>query len=284
MKIFSAIKHRTKKLIYFTVVHLIKLGKIDTKSLFYSNNGILKWKGEETGEKWFLQSVLSHIVSDIKRPVFLDIGANVGDYTCDLVNSIPNCHVYCLEPNPLTFQILQANLASHSSNISLINMGAASDQKELKLYTYSNDSSSGHASLYLEVFQDLHKSKDLQVIDCILDSVDNLIEAKVIPESQIHFIKIDTEGHELEALKGALKTISDKSVRAIQIEFNEMNIISRVFLKDFYDLLYPRFSFFRLDSKRLIFLGSYSPTNEIFVFQNIVAIREDVLAALPADL
>ena len=64
----------------------------------------------------------------------------------------------------------------------------------------------------------------------------------------------------------------------MQFEFNEMNVISRVFLKDFYDLLGDEWDFFRLDTRKLIYLGRrYDSANEIFKFQNIVAIRKSFL-------
>ena len=53
----------------------------------------------------------------------------------------------------------------------------------------------------------------------------------------IDFIKIDVEGHELAVLQGAVNMINQNRIKVIQFEFNVANILSRVFLKDFYDLL-----------------------------------------------
>jgi len=70
-----------------------------------------------------------------------------------------------------------------------------------------------------------------------------------------------------------IKNIAENKIKLLQFEFNEMNIISRVFLKDFYSLL-RGFDFFRLDTQRLIPLPNYDATNEIFKFQNILAINK----------
>ena len=59
---------------------------------------------------------------------------------------------------------------------------------------------------------------------------------------------------------------------------DQMNVAARVFLRDFYDLL-SDYRFFRLDTRRLIPLGPYQPRNEIFQFQNLLAVRA---AGLPA--
>jgi hypothetical protein len=52
-----------------------------------------------------------------------------------------------------------------------------------------------------------------------------------------------------------------------------MNIISRVFFKDFFDVL-PNYIFYRLlPGGKLLEIKEYSPLNcEIFAFQNIIAI------------
>ena len=92
--------------------------------------------------------------------------------------------------------------------------------------------------------------------------------------NHIDLLKIDTEGFELEVLLGASEMLTEKKITIIQFEFNEVNIVQRRFLKDFYNLL-PKYDFYRLDEQRLIPLGSWEPKHEIFMFQNIVAIRRE---------
>ena len=76
----------------------------------------------------------------------------------------------------------------------------------------------------------------------------------------------------MEVLKGAIKLISENRVGIIQFEFNEMNIVSRVFLRDFYKIL-DKYNIYRLDSNKLIPLLEYNSTNEIFKFQNLLAVN-----------
>jgi len=67
----------------------------------------------------------------------------------------------------------------------------------------------------------------------------------------------------------------ENNIDIIQFEFNEMNIISRVFLKDYYELL-PQYNFYRISSKYLIPMPIYKTENEIFKFQNILAINKSI--------
>lgn len=138
------------------------------------------------------------------------------------------------------------------------------------IYTYLNDLNSEHASLYKEVFSDLHKDKSITSVKIELARLDEFCNNNKI--DSIDFLKIDTEGNELDVLKGSIQMINEGKIKIIQFEFNEMNIISRVFLKDFYQIL-KDYKIYRLSEKRLIPLFQYDATNEIFKFQNMLAIH-----------
>ena len=62
--------------------------------------------------------------------------------------------------------------------------------------------------------------------------------------------------------------------KIIQFEFGECDIFSRVFLRDFYDVL-ADYHIYRLDSDRLIPLFEYEAANEIFRYQNFIAVRKN---------
>ena len=76
-------------------------------------------------------------------------------------------------------------------------------------------------------------------------------------------------------IKEIKKLIKENSIEAIQFEFNQMNIQSRTFFKDFMDIL-DGYTFFRITSFGLIPLDNYSPIkNEIFAYQNIFSIKKN---------
>jgi FkbM family methyltransferase len=53
---------------------------------------------------------LREILDGIDYPVFLDIGANRGDYTAWILEAFPEARVHGFEPNPETFQIYSQRL------------------------------------------------------------------------------------------------------------------------------------------------------------------------------
>ena len=58
--------------------------------------------------------------------------------------------------------------------------------------------------------------------------------------SELLLLKIDTEGHDLQVLRGALELLQSKQIQYVQFEYNSAWIASRHFLKDAFDLLLPR--------------------------------------------
>jgi hypothetical protein len=126
--------------------------------------------------------------------------------------------------------------------------------------------------MYKDVFSTLRHSSAAGVV-ISLTTIDDFVARNNI--QRIALLKIDTEGNELNVLKGAVDTIRRKLADVIQIEFNEMNVISRTFFRDIEGTL-PNYDFYRLLPDGLQALGPYNTTEfEIFAFQNIVAIRQE---------
>jgi FkbM family methyltransferase len=225
--------------------------------------GILNYKNDVvSGEQHFLRERFRSVA----RPIVFDVGANVGGYASAVLSQNPNAQLFAFEPHPETFQQLSENLIGRE--IQLINAACGRVAGEMILYDYST-AASEHASFYQEVIEQLHhkeaRAHSVQVID-----LDTFASGRGI--EHIDLLKIDTEGHELVVLDGAQRLLRDRKISAIQFEFNEMNVISRTFFRDFYTAL-PEYKLFRMVRDGLIPLPEYSPgLCEIFLFQNIVAL------------
>jgi FkbM family methyltransferase len=205
------------------------------------------------------------------QPIFFDVGANIGEYAVSLQKAFPQAQIFSFEPSPATYQKLVKTTQNTSIKCIPLGLGAAPLQTEI--YTYANDDSSWHASLYKEVFEVVHNNNQIQAIGIELSTVDIFCQQHNIPA--IDFLKIDIEGNELDALKGAQQMLASQKIRIIQFEFGAMNVISRTFLKDFYDLL-KGYNFYRCHTQKLEPLGAYNPIHEIFQFQNILAIQANI--------
>lgn len=252
------------------IIILARLGNINLLYLAYNNMGILKFSDDSiSGENFVISCVIPKTLNK-NNLILFDIGANIGDYSKKLRLQFSNAKIYAFEPNTFAYQVMQNNVSS--LEINCYNLGLSSELGAKKIYDYATEKGSQHASLYKKVLTDLHCSNDIVEIEFITTTIDTFCKENNI--NAIDFMKIDTEGHEYEILQGAKQMLVNNAVKIIQFEFNEMNILSRVFLKDFYDYL-PNYLIYRLDSNALIPIFTYSSDNEIFKYQNLLAINKN---------
>jgi FkbM family methyltransferase len=230
--------------------------------------GILNYQNHKaSGECSFIAGLEKrNIESDL---VVFDIGANQGDYSLAIKNEYPTAQIYAFEPHPTTFNKLK--VASEMYGFQAYNCGLGDKVEQLILYDHQSDEVLGtqHASIYKEVIEGVHKSR-IQQFDVNITTLDCFIRDNNI--NKIDLLKIDTEGNELNVLKGAMVALNNNIIDVIHFEFNSMNVISRVFMKDFFVLLH-NYKFYRMLSDGLIPLEYDYLICEIFAFQNIVAIR-----------
>lgn len=144
----------------------------------------------------------------------LDIGANVGHYALRLSDLVgEQGRVLAFEPVPVTFGLLTSNsaLASHR-NITLIN-AAASDTVRIAGMTIPKDSDHGPDNLYLARLAGANS--DLLVLCLTVDSL--------ALSHRIRLAKIDTEGHELAALRG-MKRLLERDHPVLVVEDNDPEV------------------------------------------------------------
>jgi len=248
--------------------------KIFARPIFYKLNKLLFHMGlrglgilnnQHTGEAKFLQNFLQ----DLEKPTVFDVGGNVGNYTEKIKQANQNSQVYTFEPHPKNFEKLAQRFSD--SSIRAVNYGCGASTSKLQLFDYQDSEGSSHATLYQEALEDFQNATT-QAIDVDIIRLDDFIVENHI--EKIDLLKIDTEGNELEVLKGAINSLKAKRIHAIHFEFNYMNLVSRVYFRDFYKLL-SDFQFFRILPNGLLKLPDYDPIyHELFAFQNVVAIQK----------
>lgn len=234
--------------------------------LSLSGLGILNYENScLSGEKLFLKDYLSNL----SKGVVLDIGANIGRYSREILSINPSLRVYAFEPHPHSYLQLAANIAH--PNFYAINAAVGNQAGSLTLFDYECDDGSSHASLHRQVIEEIHQKKSISHQVKVI-RLDSYLKEQGIDD--IKLIKIDTEGNEFVVLQGLSSYLLSGKIQAIQFEFNEMNTISRVFFKDFWDLM-PNYDFYRLLPTGMLPINKYDPLKcEIFAYQNIVAIRK----------
>ena len=142
--------------------------------------------------------------------IVFDVGANIGQtWEWARVNE-PTSKIYCFEPVSGPFDELK-KLVGNDNNTVLEHLafGEVKGQKTIRLF----DENSSLNSLKDDVMNNTNYSKE-EVVN--IDTIDSYCKKNNI--SKIDFLKIDTEGYELNVLEGAVDMLSSESISFIYCE------------------------------------------------------------------
>ena len=145
----------------------------------------------------------------------IDIGAHSGRHTKPMASLVgPSGMVMAFEPNPSARQWLQGNLKNEvKHNIVSIFPYALSDKSQKMQFVIANDRPE-ESGLKERVYNGPTTTTTIEVEVVTLDSLKNSIT------SPVTFIKLDVEGAEFDALKGA-RDVLETYKPIIAFEFGE---------------------------------------------------------------
>ena len=222
---------------------------------------------ESNGEISFLKKVIHEFMV---QSIF-DVGANEGNYSKQCLDLGFKGTIHCFEPHPKTYISLRSTL--EKLPVTIYNVGFSDIEGTANIFDHKVGDGSEHASLFEGVIQSIHKDETV-MHEIELTTIDSFLAKNSI--SHIGLLKIDTEGNEFNILLGAKNALKNRMIDIIHFEFNEMNTISRVFMKDFVEYL-TNYDLYRLLPHGYLKINYENPLlNEIFSYQNIVAVRKDI--------
>ena len=131
-----------------------------------------------------------------KGDTVLDIGANIGYYATILAELVGgNGQIHCFEPDTRNFEHLQ-KACGKKNNITLNQRAVGPRTETIKIYTSKN----------LNVDHRTYEPEDYDaVMDVKAVSIDDYVRSKNL--SSVHFIKMDIQGFEMQALEGMQETL-----------------------------------------------------------------------------
>lgn len=149
--------------------------------------------------------------------VIVDIGAYTGDMAIFSALIATKGHVFAFEPHPESYKYLLKNIKLNNlDNITAYNLALGSSQRTVDFYT--DTEFVGGSSI--------QEDKDISPIKVKMNKLDNVLPK----DMKVDVIKIDTEGQELDILKGAEKAINKQQPTLI-VEYNPQTKNHRMLLK-----------------------------------------------------
>lgn len=234
--------------------------KASVKSIFHKfGYEIGMYRPSHLGESPF--SDIRKLMCNSTAPIVFDVGANVGQTTESFKEMFSDAQIHAFEPGMSAFEKLEKRYGSHK-NIILNKVGVGSSS-ETKIFL---ENSRTEMSSFLPLGPD-GWGKIVNKVPVEIITLDDYCAKKQIP--YLNVLKVDTQGLDLEVLKGAQNIFAENRVQFLLMEvtFNEM-----------YQGL-PRFDeIFRFLTERNFKLVSFYK----FYYQNELASWTDCLFLNPA--
>jgi FkbM family methyltransferase len=129
-----------------------------------------------------------------RRATFVDVGANIGWYSVHVALADPTARVLAMEPVPSSYRWLVAAVASNGlQNVTTLNVAAAAEPGELVLFVDAGISGAASSA----------PSTGPEGLDRVVCPAVTLDDVVARHGGIAHVLKLDIEGAELFALRGA---------------------------------------------------------------------------------
>lgn len=204
-------------------------------------------------------------LSKFNLNTIFDVGANIGEWARMVVPTQSATRIHCFEPVPEVFLRLIDN--THDVPV-MPNPFGLSSQCEIRdmLFDHDND------RLTTPCLELVRVSPEIRSL-IMLDGQSYCASRKI---ETIDFLKIDTEGHEYQVLKGMGEVLENSKIGVIQFEYGYANILTKDLLIDFYKLLNPfNYTIGKLSPDGVDF-RTYGLLDEDFKGPNYVAVHDSL--------
>lgn len=202
------------------------------------------------------------------RPFTLfDVGANDGQYlSCALRVLGKEVNAYSFEPHSDGFEALRKRFAG-DSRVNLRNSGLSSESGEAELLFDTAGETKASLNRIVNAVQTHSETVRMTTVDelCADERIDRL-----------DLLKIDTEGHEMEVLLGAREMMGNSRVAAIQFEFGDTFLHTPYHFVDFWELLSPDYTIYRILRRGLLKVQHYNSDLEIYKIANFLCLHQGV--------
>jgi FkbM family methyltransferase len=176
----------------------------------------------------FYEGATSRLFLSVLKPgdTFIDIGAHIGYFSMLAAAKVgPEGEVFAFEPSPGNYRHLVEHVALNGfANVIPMHL-ALGDHEHVAALHLNADNDGGHALWDVGVHRDNHKTRANPVAHpTFVTRLDHVLRGR--PMASVRAIKLDVEGSEVLALRGAAETIARHRVPFIVAEVNRQGLES----------------------------------------------------------
>lgn len=198
----------------------------------------------------------------------IDVGAHFGEWSGHLLQQARRGGVqvslHAFEPSRHTFELLAETLGPPTEAVHLSRLGISSRPGTAVLH--KPHEGAGSSSLY-ERSQSKHVTEEVSLTTleeyCAKAGIDH-----------VHLLKVDAEGHDLDALQGGRCLFAEGRVDVAQFEYNARWIDARHYLRDAFDFAEALgYRLGKVTPRGIEFYEAWHPELESFKEGNYVLVR-----------
>ena len=195
-------------------IHLATDG--DLNYALFKHNDIVSDNVRRGGYETELQTVSAELLGGCSNGIVLDIGANLGSYTVPVAKAHPHLTFHSFEPQRIIYYQLCANVfLNRLDNVFAYQYGLSNAEwaEPMVMPDYAEEHNIGAFSVDPRV-----RETGYEVVTEGATEWINCVKLDTLELKNIRLIKMDVEGHELEALYGAHKTLEKNNFPPIIFE------------------------------------------------------------------
>lgn len=212
------------------------------------------------GEAWFAERIAPGLRT------FVDVGANVGNWSSTMLQLAPDARGVLYEPSTLALARLRDRLGT-DDRVAIVEAAVSDAAGQL---AFHEEPDAGETSSLLQA----HSAAGAQRREVRVVTLDaSLTELGV---DAVDLLKIDAEGFDLHVLRGARQALAAGAVAAVQFEYNQPWARAGSTLGEAIDLLSGLGYEVSLLRRGGLYDVDYGRLGELFVYANLVALGPGV--------
>lgn len=146
-----------------------------------------------------------------------DVGANKGHFICQCRKHAAHLNIHAFEPNPALYAELQSTYRKQLG-VHCFQVGVGATLGHAVLNIYRNDELSSMRSISANSSNPFRNESIAREVDVPIVTLDKHATQHHI--SHVELLKVDTQGYDLQVLKGAKHLLENRAIALIYVELN----------------------------------------------------------------